>query len=145
VERIRLIAERTRRLRGSAEVVAGALIVSTVGFVPPLVMSAVSSVPSLPGLPRREGPARIPNNLVVSNIPGPQVPLYFNGTPVVGVHPVVPLNPANQGLNVGVFSYNHGFYWGISADRALDPPIDVAATALREALDEITALGTKGT
>ncbi|MGN6608795.1 MAG: wax ester/triacylglycerol synthase family O-acyltransferase [Jatrophihabitans sp.] len=164
MRRIQLINERTRRLRGSAEVIAGALIVSSIGFVPPLVTSAISSAPSLPkvpalpkvptkvanlskvaGLPRREpAPARVPNNLVVSNIPGPQVPLYFNGTLVLGAHPVVPLNPANQGINVGVFSYNHGFYWGITADRALQPSIDVAADALRAAIDELVALAPRG-
>lgn len=141
LRRIALINERTRRLRGSAEVIAGALIINSVGFVPPLVTSAVSSVPSLPSLPRREGPSRVPNNLVVSNIPGPQVPLYFNGTLVLGVHPVVPLNPSNQGLNVGVFSYNGGIYWGMSADRALQPSVTVAADALREAIEELVALG----
>jgi len=73
-------------------------------------------------------------------VPGPRLPLYFNGARVLGIHPVVPLNPANQGMNVGVFTYNGALHWGIDADRNLTPPVERAADALRHALDELKAL-----
>jgi len=58
----------------------------------------------------------------VSNVPGPQFPVFLNGSRVHAVHPVVPLNPADQGLNVGVFSYDGRVCFGLNADRDLDPP-----------------------
>jgi hypothetical protein len=76
-------------------------------------------------------------NLVVSNVPGPQEPFYLNGARVLECYPVVPLNPANQGLSVGVLSYDGGVFFGLLADRELDPPLTVAAEGLREALEEI--------
>jgi diacylglycerol O-acyltransferase len=77
---------------------------------------------------------RSPFNIVVSNVPGPQFPLYLNGSEVLSAVPVVPLNPADQGLNVGVLSYNGQIGFGITADRALDPPLAVAKAALEAEL-----------
>jgi hypothetical protein len=48
----------------------------------------------------------------------------------------VPLNPANQGLSVGVLSYDGGVYFGLVADRELQPGLDVAKAALDAALAE---------
>jgi hypothetical protein len=76
-------------------------------------------------------------NLVVSNIPGPQQPLYLNRALLRAVYPIVPLNPANQGLTVGILSYNGGVFFGLLASRDLDPPLHVAADALRKALVEV--------
>jgi hypothetical protein len=59
---------------------------------------------------------------------------------VRAAHSVVPLNPADQGLNVGVFSYDGGVFFGLSADRALDPPLGRALLGLQSALDEVMAL-----
>jgi diacylglycerol O-acyltransferase len=49
----------------------------------------------------------------------------------------VPLNPANQGLSVGILSYDGGVYFGLLADRDLDPPLPVAAAALQASLTEL--------
>jgi hypothetical protein len=54
------------------------------------------------------------------------------------VHPIVPLNPASQGLTVGVLSYDGAVCFGLLADRALDPPLDAVSAALGEALAELT-------
>jgi hypothetical protein len=77
-------------------------------------------------------------NLVVSNIPGPQQPFYLNGSRLERAHPVVPLNPATQGLTVGVLSYDGTVCFGLLADRDLEPPVEEAAAALEEALAEMT-------
>jgi hypothetical protein len=79
-------------------------------------------------------------NLVVSNVPGPQMPFYMNGSRMLEAYPAVPLNPASQGLSVGVLSYDGNVFFGLLADARLDPPVDVAAEALQEALDEVAAL-----
>ncbi len=65
-------------------------------------------------------------NLVVSNIPGPQQPFFLNGRRLLQAYPAVPLNPASQGLSVGVLSYDGGVYFGLLADRDLDPSVDDA-------------------
>jgi diacylglycerol O-acyltransferase len=128
--RIAALAERMRAIKGSAKIAAGALMVDMTGLAPPLLASVLTRAPGL-------GTAF---NLVVSNVPGPQQPLYLNGARVEAIHPVVPLNPGDQGLNVGVFSYDGTVCFGLAADRALDPPVRAAVAALRAALDEVAAL-----
>ena len=76
-------------------------------------------------------------NLVVSNLPGPQQPFYLNGCQMLEAFPLVPLNPANQGLSVGILSYDGGVYFGLLGDAGLDPPLEIAAAALRQALAEL--------
>lgn len=56
-----------------------------------------------------------PYNVVVTNVPGPQVPIYFLEAPLRAVYPLVPLN-RNQALGIALFSYNKGLYWGFNAD-----------------------------
>lgn len=130
VARIRLVAAATRELKGSAAVRAGALMVGATGWAPP----AVSSV-----LVRAMGGVRA-FNVVVSNVPGPQQTFYLSGSPLLETYPVVPLNPANQGLSVGILSYDGGVHFGLLADRDLDPPLGDAAAALRAALAELAEL-----
>jgi diacylglycerol O-acyltransferase / wax synthase len=55
------------------------------------------------------------------------------------VHPAVPLNPATQGLSVGIISYDGSVCFGLLADRDLDPPLSVAADGLADALAELRA------
>ena len=127
VERVRRLAAVTRELKGSAAVRAGAMLVGAAGWAPP----AVSAM-----LARAMAGARA-FNLVVSNIPGPQQPFFLAGRRMREVFPAVPLNPANQGLSVGIVSYDGGVYFGLLADRELDPPLAVAAGALEQSLDEL--------
>jgi hypothetical protein len=67
------------------------------------------------------------------------MPFYLNGARLLEAYPVVPLNPATQGLNVGILSYDGSVCFGVLADRDLDPPIEAAAAALREAIAELTS------
>jgi hypothetical protein len=78
-------------------------------------------------------------NLVVSNVPGPQQPFYLSGVRMREVYPVVPLNPSNQGLSVGVVSYDGLVCFGVMADRDLEPPLSTAAAGLATALGELQA------
>jgi len=56
-----------------------------------------------------------PYNLVVTNVPGPQLPSYLLGSQMQAVYPLVPLN-RNQALGIALFSYNGGLFWGFNAD-----------------------------
>ena len=102
-----------RELKDSAAVRAGALIVGASGWAPPLVSSTLARAMS----------GMRAFNLVVSNVPGPQQPFWLNGQRLLEAYPAVPLNPANQGLTVGVLSYDGGVHFGLLADRDLDPPL----------------------
>jgi len=125
--RVKLLNERMTAIKGSAKVAAGSVMVDLGGAVPPLLSSIMARVPGA------DGGAF---NLVVSNVPGPQFPMYLNGSRVVAVHPAVPLNPADQGLNVGVFSYDGRVCFGLMADRNLTPDVSVALAGLEAALAE---------
>ena len=125
--RVSMVSAETRALKGSAAVRAGGFLVGATGWVPP----AVSSV-----LVRAMGGVRA-HNLVISNLPGPQQPFYMNGSRLLWASPVVPINPANQRLTVGILSYDGGVTFGLLADRDLDPPVAEAAAALDEALAEL--------
>lgn len=116
--RIRTISAEMRTLKDSAAVRAGAVMVGATGVLPPLVATAMA---------RAMGGVRA-MNLVVSNVPGPQQTFYMNGAPLLEVYPAVPLNPANQRLNVGVMSYDGSVYFGICADKGVD--VEAFADAL---------------
>lgn len=127
--RVQAIAAQTGALKQSAAVRAGALMVGASGWAPPLVSGMLA---------RAMGTVRA-FNLVVSNVPGPQQPFYLSGVPMAEVFPVVPLNPANQGLSVGILSYDGRVCIGLLADRDLDPPLSTAAAGLAAALAELRA------
>jgi WS/DGAT/MGAT family acyltransferase len=130
VARVQQVSAQMQELRDSAAVRAGAILVGATGQVPPLVGGM---------LVRAMGNVRAVN-LVVSNLPGPQMPFYMNGSRLLEVYPAVPLNPANQGLSVGVLSYDGGVFFGLLADARLEPSVDAAADALEAALHELVAL-----
>jgi len=79
-----------------------------------------------------------PWNLFISNIPGPNVPLYYAGAKVLAYYPVSALVDG-QGLNITVMSYCGNLYFGLVSCRQLVPDLDVLAGFLREELDELTA------
>jgi hypothetical protein len=112
-----------RELKDSSAVRAGALIVGASGWAPPLVSSTLARAMS--------GVRAF--NLVVSNVPGPQQPFWLNGQRLLEAYPAVPLNPANQGLTIGVLSYDGGVHFGLLADRDLDPPLGAMRAALEDA------------
>ena len=79
-----------------------------------------------------------PFNLVVSNIPGPNVPLYFAGAELLAYYPVSALVDG-QGLNITVMSYRGNLYFGLVACRELVPDLDVMAGYLHDELDALTS------
>ena len=127
--RVRAINAQTSQLKESAAVRAGALMVGASGWAPPLVSGMLA---------RAMGSVRA-FNVVVSNLPGPQQPFYLRGVRALEVYPVVPLNPANQGLTVGILSYDGTVCFGLLADRDLEPSLAVAREGLAAALEELSA------
>src|SRR5204862_1932134 len=77
-----------------------------------------------------------PYNLVVTNVPGPQIPLYLQGALMRTAYPVVPLFEG-YALVVGLFSYNGGLYWGINGDWEQLPDLHDLVVALEESFAEL--------
>jgi WS/DGAT/MGAT family acyltransferase len=68
-------------------------------------------------------------NLVVSNIPGPPVPVYMLGAELVEAYPVVPLSE-KHGLSIGIFSYGEDLFFGLYADPVTLPDVDGLPSAI---------------
>ncbi len=104
------------------------------------VLSAVSEWTSatLLSLAVRVSVRGRPYNLVVTNVPGPQVPLYLLGAQMESCYPVANLLP-NQGLGVALFSYAGKLYWGIVADWDIVPDLHEFVLAIEEAFAELAA------
>ena len=61
-------------------------------------------------------------NTIVTNVPGPQFPLYMLGAPMKAIYPMVPLMQ-NQNLGIALFSYAGGLHWGFNADWESFPDV----------------------
>ena len=118
-------------MRGHAESgqsVGADALVGLSGFAPPTLHSLGARVAST--LNRRLF------NLVVTNVPGPQQPLYAAGARLLEMYPVLPLTKG-QALSVGLTSYDGGVYYGLNADRDALADVDVLAACLEESLAEL--------
>jgi WS/DGAT/MGAT family acyltransferase len=112
----------------SGQAVGADALIALSGFAPPTIHSAAARLAS--GLSRRLF------NVVVTNVPGPQFPLYVAGAQMLDCYPVVPL-AKGQAVSIGLTSYNGGVYYGLNADRDAMPDVDVLALCIEEALAEL--------
>jgi len=103
-------------------------LVELSGFAPPTIHALGARTASL--MTRRLF------NLVITNVPGPQFPLYAAGARMLSMYPVVPL-AKNQAVAIGLTSYDGGVFYGLNADRDAMGDIDVLASCLSEALAEL--------
>ena len=133
VMRLHQVSFAMRGHKESGEAVGADAIVQLSGFAPPTLHSLGARVAS--GFTRRLF------NLVVTNVPGPQFPLYAAGAEMLEMYPVVPL-AKGQAVSIGVTSYNGGVFYGLNADRDAMPDIDVLAGLIEESLAEL--VGTVG-
>jgi len=81
--------------------------------------------------------------LSVTNVPGPQAPLYAAGARMLETYPVPPLLEGHP-LAIGVTSYDGHVYYGLTADRDLLPDADLLGPCIHEALDELVDSATGG-
>jgi WS/DGAT/MGAT family acyltransferase len=82
-------------------------------------------------------------NVVITNIPGPQIPVYLLGAQMREIYPLVPL-AWNQGLGIALFSYDGRLNWGFNADWDTLPDVHEIVTALGEEFDSLHAAAVKG-
>ena len=128
VMRLHQVSFAMRAHKESGESVGADALVQLTGFAPPTIHALGARVAS--GFSRRLF------NLVVTNVPGPQFPLYAAGARMLEMYPVVPLSKG-QAVSVGLTSYDGGVYYGLNADRDAMPDIDVLATCIEESLAEL--------
>lgn len=81
-----------------------------------------------------------PFNLFISNVPGPQLPLYVDGARVMGIYPVSAISDLTGALNITLFSYDGELNFGLIACREVVPDVAKLIDYLREALDELLIL-----
>lgn len=127
VLRLKAVSETMTAAKASAQISAGEAFVRMSGLVPPQVVA---------GLSRAQAYHRS-FNLLVTNIPGPQFPLYLRGRRLLELFPQAPL-AANQGLSIGALSYDGRLGFGLVGDRALVGDLDVLRQGLEDSLDELT-------
>ncbi len=75
-------------------------------------------------------------NTIVTNVPGPQFPLYILGAELLEMFPMVPLLD-NIGLGVALMSYNGKVCWGFNADPELVPDLDVFARMVGDSYQRV--------
>jgi WS/DGAT/MGAT family acyltransferase len=109
------------------------LLQDTNHFIPPAVFARAARA----SFALSTSGAGRPNwNLVISNVPGPQFPLYCAGAQIVSNYPVSVITDG-MGLNITVMSYCGQMNFGIVSDRDQIPDLDTFMDRLRAALKEI--------
>jgi WS/DGAT/MGAT family acyltransferase len=127
VVRLHQVAYQTRAHREAGQAVDARAIAGIAGFAPPTLHSLGARVAS--SLSRRLF------NLVVTNVPGPQQPLWLTGARMLASYPVIPL-ARGQALSIGLTSYDGGVYYGLYGDRDAMPDLAVLGQCIVDALAE---------
>ena len=78
-------------------------------------------------------------NLVITNVPGPQQPLYAGDALMLSTYPVMPL-ARGQAVSIGLTSYDGGVYFGLNGDRDAMPDLDVLGQCLIDSLAELVEI-----
>ncbi len=104
------------------------VLVALSGFAPPTLHTL--SARAAHGLRRRMF------RLVVTNVPGPQRPLYAGGALMTEMFPILPLGPG-QSVSIGLTSYDGGVYYGLNGDREAMTDVGVLAGLVEESLAEL--------
>ncbi|MCZ6465412.1 MAG: wax ester/triacylglycerol synthase family O-acyltransferase [Proteobacteria bacterium] len=127
--RLERISKRTAELKESKQAIGADI----------LTQAAEWSSSTLFALGARNVTRLLPFNMVVTNVPGPQVPLYTLGAQMTESYPHVPLMD-NLGLGVALMSYNGKICWGFNADYDLLPDLHDFVLAIEDAFEELQAL-----
>ena len=131
VRRLRATHEALRAAKERHNALPAQLLQDATQFIPPAVFARASRVTF--SLAATRTPVW---NLVVSNVPGPQFPLYCVGARVEAIYPVSVITDG-MGLNITVMSYCGHLDFGIVADREQIPDVWKLIGWLRESLDEL--------
>jgi WS/DGAT/MGAT family acyltransferase len=126
VERLHLTSREMGDLKSSGQAVGAELLTKLTDFAPATIASQAA----------RLQPAQRFFNLVVTNVPGPQFPLYVLGRKMESIFPMVPL-ARRQALCVGIMSYNGQVNFGLIGDYDAMADLDSFALDLEAATQEV--------
>lgn len=124
-ERFKFINKKTGVMK-SAKLAEGLLTLGAMfSMMPAPLQSAIGKIAELPFAPF---------NMVATNVPGPQIPLYMCGVKMTKYYPYVPIG-YRLGLGCAILSYNQTLYFGLSSDAKAMPDVE----KFKEILDEVFA------
>jgi diacylglycerol O-acyltransferase len=126
--RLHQVAYGTRAHKESGRAVGARSLSDIAGFAPTTLHAL--------GVRVAAEVVRKQHDLLITNVPGPQLPLYAAGSKMVASYPVLPLATGHL-LAIGVTSYNGEVYFGLTADRDALRDLDVLAQCLLGALEEL--------
>jgi diacylglycerol O-acyltransferase len=126
VERLRLVSEAMHDLKDSKQALGAEVISGLNEFAPPTLLAQAS---------RLNFSTRL-FNMIVTNVPGPQFPLYLLGRELQELIPVAFL-PEDHALAVAIMSYNGTVDFGLLADFDAMPDIDFVTQAIEDSLAEL--------
>jgi WS/DGAT/MGAT family acyltransferase len=128
VERLRIVTETMGDLKGSGQAVGAEILTRMTDFAPPTIASQAA----------RLQPAQRFFNLVVTNVPGPQFPLYVLGRRMESIFPLVPL-ARRQALCIGIMSYDGQIDFGLIGDYDAMADLDSFGLDLEAAIEATVA------
>jgi WS/DGAT/MGAT family acyltransferase len=134
MRRVEFVKERMAGLKESKQAVGADFWVKLSEYAPPTLLALAGRATS--ALQRMV-------NVIVTNVPGPQFPLYLKGGKMLEAFPCVPIM-SNAALGVAVLSYNGQLDFGLCGDWDILPDLDVFAAGLEEARRELLDLSTPG-
>ena len=133
--RIAHIRHSTRGAKEEHNAVGASMLMDWAEYASPNVFNLASRLYSNAGLASRH---RAIHNVIISNVPGPNFPLYFAGAELVAAYPLGPVMEG-CGLNVTVFSYRDYVDIGFMVCREHIPDVWALAEATERAMHEISA------
>jgi WS/DGAT/MGAT family acyltransferase len=128
VARLRVVRSAMDGLKDSKQAVGAEVLAAAQNFAPPTILAQAS---------RLNFSTRL-FNLIVTNVPGPQFPLYVLGRELQDLFPVAFL-PERHALAMAIMSYNGGMDFGLLGDYDALPDLDVIGEGIRESLAELLA------
>jgi diacylglycerol O-acyltransferase / wax synthase len=128
VERLHVLTGQMGDLKASGQAVGAEILTKLTDFAPATIASQAA----------RLQPAQRFFNLVVTNVPGPQLPLYVLGRKMESIFPMVPL-ARRQALCIGIMSYNGQVNFGLIGDFDAMADLDSFALDLEAATEEVVA------
>ena len=132
VARLRVVRQAMDGLKQSKQAIGAEVIAGAQNFAPPTILAQAS---------RLNFSTRL-FNMIVTNVPGPQFPLYVAGRRLIDVTPVAFL-PRNHALALAIMSYDGKLNFGLLGDYDAVPDIDVIAAALEESIADLVARATR--
>jgi len=126
VRRLRVVSEQMEGLKRSKQALGAEVIARFNDFAPPTLLAQASRINFSTRL----------FNMIVTNVPGPQLPLYVLGRELEEVFPVAFL-PQNHALAVAVMSYNGRVGFGLLADYDAMEDVEDVALGLNRSLEQL--------